>query len=359
MRLPLLAFGIATFLPILLLIAATVLGGIWVVLALAYMTAIAFALDEVFAPLLSDADDADLLRASEIFCAVLAVCHFALLGAAIWVLSQAHHLSVAEKMGLFFAYGLFFGQVSNSNAHELIHRSRKVLFLFGKWVFISLLFGHHTSAHRLVHHQFVATTDDPNSAPLGMDFYRFAPRAWWGSFRAGLAVENTRRRTKHIAGGFLAHPYFQYIGGAVLTILAAALIGGFGGVLALFAIAGYAQMQLLLSDYVQHYGLIRLTLPGGKLEPVTTRHSWNAGHWFTSLLMLNAPRHSEHHIHPARPFPELSAVADRSPALPRSLPVMAMIALYPPRWRKLMDKRAEAWNARGQRSHSGAAGTSG
>ena len=57
-------------------------------------------------------------------------------------------------------------------------------------------------------------------------------------------------------------------------------------------------------------------------------------------MMLNAPRHADHHVHPARPYPELRLSPDgRAPLLPYSLPVMATLALVPPLWHKVMDKR--------------------
>ena len=66
------------------------------------------------------------------------------------------------------------------------------------------------------------------------------------------------------------------------------------------ALGLHAQVQILLSDYVQHYGLRRAEVQGRPV-PVAAGHSWNAPHWFSSAFMLNAPRHSDHHAHPARP----------------------------------------------------------
>jgi alkane 1-monooxygenase len=94
----------------------------------------------------------------------------------------------------------------------------------------------------------------------------------------------------------------------------------------------------MLSDYVQHYGLSRRIMADGKPEPVGSRHSWNAPHLMSSALMLNAPRHSDHHANPARPFPALR-LEDNMPMLPRSLPVMACVALFPRLWRRVMDPR--------------------
>jgi len=192
----------------------------------------------------------------------------------------------------------------------------------------------------LVHHVHVGTKADPNTARKGESFYRFFVRAWIGSFRKGLSAENKRfpRTGQH----WWRHPYIAYVGGAFGFLMLAALIGGPKGMVAALCLGGFAQTQLMMSDYVQHYGLSRQILPNGKPEPVGACHSWNAPQPMSSALMLNAPRHSDHHAHPARPYPSLR-LSDDMPMLPRSLPVMASLALFPPLWRRVMDHRAAKW----------------
>ncbi len=333
-------FSIATLLPLPLLVLGGVQGGVWIWGALVYLTVFTFALDEMIVTGANPANPADPeseFPAANALSALLALAHFPLLALAVWAVSGGSGLSGFERLGAFFAFGLFFGQVSNSNAHELIHRGQRPLFELGKWVFISHLFGHHTSAHRLVHHQHVATPQDPNSARQGESFYHFAPRAWVGSFKSGFLAENTRRRGEHSG----LHPYTTYLLGGVFILAISALVGGVGGIFTYVALVTYVTMQLLMSDYVQHYGLSRGIDAEGRIEPVGPQHSWNSPHWFSSLLMLNAPRHSDHHAHPARPYPALG-LPQKSPTLPRSLPVMGFIALHPRRWRKLMDPRVAA-----------------
>ena len=104
-------------------------------------------------------------------------------------------------------------------------------------------------------------------------------------------------------------------------------------------------MQILLSDYVQHYGLERGERPDGKLEPVRAVHSWNSPHRVTSAMMLNASRHSDHHMHPGRIYPGLQIDPETMPMLPRSLPVMAVVALVPPWWRRVMNPRILKWQS--------------
>ncbi len=349
-------FAAATLAPVALLAAGGLLGGGWLVAALVYLTVFSYALDMLAPrpPVIQPAppDDADahpsplpqptVSAAADGLSALLAIAHFALMLLAVRAVSGASGLSAAERVVAFFAFGLFFGQVSNSNAHELIHRTSRGLVALGKWVFISHLFGHHASAHRLVHHVHVATDRDPNSARPGESFYRFAPRAWWGSLREGWRAEAARARP-------VVRIFGEYLAGAALFAALAWAIAGAAGLAAWLALAAYATLQILLSDYVQHYGLRRRAGSDGRPEPVGDAHSWNAPHRFSALVMLNAPRHGDHHAHPARPYPALD-LARGSPTLPYPLPVMGAIALWPRRWRRLMDRRLAA--LAGAQTHS-------
>lgn len=274
----------------------------------------------------------------------VALCHAVLLPLAVVTLSQPGGLGGAERVAGFLAAGLWFGQIANATAHELIHRSARGDRRLGTWVYISLAFGHHASAHPKVHHVHVATDADPNSARLGESVWRFLPRAWVGSFREGLRAE-TRARER--AGAVSAHPYLAYVAGPLALAGIALATTGAGGLAIYLGLAVYAQAQLLLTDYVQHYGLRRARRPDGNFEPAGPAHSWNAAGPATSTMLMNAPRHSDHHQRPARPFGalDLPAPAD-APRLPATLPTMAALALWPPAWRRVMDPRAKAWGAR-------------
>ncbi|WP_299283382.1 alkane 1-monooxygenase [uncultured Tateyamaria sp.] len=325
-------FAIATLLPALLLGLACVLGGVWAILGILTITVVVFFLDKMGRAEVPSARTGH--RLSE----VLGIVHFILLGLAVWAMGGP--LPTMDKVLIVVGCGLYFGQISNSNAHELIHRADRWAFRLGAANYISVLFGHHTSAHRLVHHVHVATPRDPASAPKGRGFWAYLPRTWAGSFRAGLRAE----RQRHGGVRFPA-PYVVYAVGACVTLAIAYALGGGAGIAGLIAIALYAQTQLMLSDYVQHYGLRRAVLPSGKHAPMGPAHSWNAPHWYSSAMMLNAPRHSAHHTRPTRAFPQLDLDPSTMPVLPHSLPVMAVVALVPPLWRRVMDRRVDAWSA--------------
>lgn len=333
-------FAIATLLPLPLLSLAIGLGGIWLILPLIYMTFFTFLLDEMFE--LEFTKLGENLFAQHILPAMLTFCHFIVLFTAIHTLTTPD-ISQIAKVLLYPAFSLYLGMVSHSCAHELIHRSNRFEFTCGKWIFISLGFGHHTSAHLQVHHVYVGTRRDPNSARMGESLYTFLRRASIEEFRAGLRAEKARLKIIGQAPWARQNPFWQYIGGAVLFLAISALIGGLWGILAYLLLCGYAQLQMLVLDYVQHYGLVRAERKAGKFEPVQAQHSWNAPHWFSGLLTLNAPRHSDHHTTPRKTYTELDTLTQSAPQLPHSIPVMVGLAFWPSRWRKIMAKTLEKW----------------
>ena len=330
-------FTTATTLPILLLLLSTLFGGWWIVASLTYMTGLVFFLDTVIQDTAGTDTDAE-FPAGDALLIAIGCAHFPLMALVVWSLVQ-QPFSLAEDIALFMASGLFFGQIGNSTAHELIHRPKRWLHRLGMWMYVSLLFGHHTSAHVLVHHRHVATDADPSSSKLGESYYAFALRAWIGSFALGYLAE--KERLSKIGGPASQNPYVVYCLGAFGFLLIAYQSLGLSGLATFAALALYATAQLLLSDYVQHYGL-RRGLQDGKAEPVNNTHSWNSPHPFSSAMMLNAPRHSDHHARPSKTFPKLE-IPDGSPTLPRSLPTMATLALFPTLWRRVMDPRALKW----------------
>lgn len=350
-----LPFALATLVPVALIAAGALAGGVWVWLSALVPTLGVGVLDllarraRAAGPSLAEGVE---FPAGTGLSVALGLLHFPVLALGIAAVAGLTGLGLAERAGMALGVGVWLGQVSAANAHELIHRPKPGLYALGRWVYATLLFGHHVSAHRLVHHSHVATPQDPNSARRGEGVYRFLWRAWRGSWRAGLAAE--RRRIAARMGRaeaevpFWATPHAGYVAVALGVLGLAALAGVVAGGLAdglravgAAALLGlYASAQVLVSDYVQHYGLRRRRLADGQFEPCGAAHSWNAPHPVSSQMMLHAPRHSDHHQNPARPWPALRLPpGDAAPQLPASLPAMGMLALVPPLWRKVMDPR--------------------
>jgi alkane 1-monooxygenase len=329
-------YAFITLIPALLIALGATVWGPGGVLALAWLTLIAAGMDRLLAP--PRRDDHDHAPWSDRLVLGLGLIHLALLPLVLLALDDARR-GLAETLGLLLATAIFIGQVSHPNAHELIHRKSAFLRGIGAAVYTSVGFGHHVSAHRLVHHRHVGTEDDPNTPLPGESFWAYLPRAWRESFEAGLACEVDRLERRGLPARSPHNPYLIWIGGAALSLVLSVVIAGPGGALTLIVLAVLFGGQVLMSDYIQHYGLQRLDLPNGRVEPVAPHHSWNAPGGFSSYLMMNAPAHSEHHMHPDRPYDRLEPQAD-VPTLPWSMPIMAMLATTPPVWHRVMDRRA-------------------
>lgn len=335
-------FALASLALVVLLAAACLAGGVWPAAAFAYVVVFVTLMDRL-AVIVPARGDAAAVRLAGALGVTLALAHLGLVPLGVWAVARAPWLGPWQALLLAVSLAQFMGQVSHPNAHELIHAGSRRRRWLGVAVYVSMLFGHHVSAHLRVHHVHVATPGDPNSAPAGEMFFRFAPRAWAGSFVAGMRAETALRRRSGTP--VWRHPHVVYCGGAGLALAVAGALAGWRGVGVLAGIAALAQMQVLLADYVQHYGLRRRIGADGRPEPVGPQHSWNTAHWYSSAMMLNAPRHSDHHLHPALVFPALRLDPQTMPVLPHSLPVMAVLALVPPVWRRIMDRRAAQWRA--------------
>jgi alkane 1-monooxygenase len=338
--LPFPAFALASLLPLPLLGLGVAMGGAWLWAAFLYMAVLTLVLDQLL-PLAAGPANAQEFPGTDFLLVTIGLGTLVLLPIAVWAIAGDSGLRAGERLLLFFATGFWLGQVGHPAAHELIHRPRRPLFRLGATFYSAVLFGQHASAHRLVHHRLVASAADPNTARCGESFYRFAPRAWAGSFRQGFAAETARRRAMSARG---LHPYAGYLAVSLAGLAVAALVAGATGALVWLALALHTQSQILLSDYVQHYGLERARLPDGKLEPVGAAHSWNTAHWLSSAMMLNAPRHSDHHVHPSRSFPLLDlAPATEAPRLPWPLPFACALALAPRLWRRAVRPHLAPW----------------
>lgn len=257
---------------------------------------------------------------------------------------QADHLSLAEKLALFFGQGVMSGTIGIVYAHELLHQSNRLERWLADLLLASVLYSHFRSEHLRVHHLYVGTPRDPVTARYGEGFHRYFLRVLrscpGSAWRAEAAL--LRRQGK---GPFVArNPFVLYAVLQGLMLALALTLGGWLGLGLFLWQAFIAIWQLELTNYVEHYGLTRRHLGEGRYEHVLPRHSWNASHRASNWLLINLQRHSDHHYKPDRRFPLLQHhAADQAPQLPYGYPVMAAVALVPRLWRRVMNPRVRAW----------------
>lgn len=267
---------------------------------------------------------------------------FGILGYVTW----SDHLQLWEAAVLFFGVGILSGTIGIVYAHELIHQKSGAERWLGDVLLAMALYGHFRSEHLIVHHRFVGTPRDAVTARYNEDFHSYFLRVLSECLRSSFQAEKEMLARKGLPWWDRSNPFWRYGMLQALFLLLALLIGGWLG-LALFLFqALVAVWQLELVNYVEHYGLVRKPVGQGRFEPVRPHHSWNAAHKASNWLLINLQRHSDHHAKPDRRFPLLqNRGPEEAPQLPYGYPVMTLLALVPPLWRRVMNPRVRKWRA--------------
>jgi alkane 1-monooxygenase len=265
----------------------------------------------------------------------------------IWYATHSGHLSGGEKIELFFGVGILSGTIGINYSHELMHQKNRVERWLADLLLASVLYSHFRSEHLRVHHLYVGTSRDPVTARYNEGFHRFYPRVLRQSLASSWKAEKALLARKSLGPFHASNPFWRYAGLQAAMLALAAGLGGWQG-LGLFLVqAGTAIWQLELVNYIEHYGLTRKHLGDGKYEHVKPRHSWNATQRASNWLLINLQRHSDHHYKPDRRFPLLQTYGpDEAPLLPYGYPLMTLMAMVPPLWRRFMNPRVRAWRRR-------------
>ncbi|MGC1496220.1 MAG: alkane 1-monooxygenase [Sulfitobacter sp.] len=262
----------------------------------------------------------------------------------LYYVPRAEHLGTAERIFVFFGVGVFTGTIGINYSHELMHQKNKMERFLGDALLAMVLYSHFRSEHLLVHHRYVATPRDPVTAHYNEGFHRFYPRVLIQSGKSAFNAEKQMLARKDLPWTDLSNPFFKYWAMQGGCLILALILGGWTGVLLFLFQASVAIWQLELVNYIEHYGLTRKHLGGGKYEHVQPHHSWNASHKASNWLLINLQRHSDHHYKPDRRFPVLQTYGpDQAPQLPFGYPVMTMAAMCPPLWRRIMNPRVRKW----------------
>ena len=269
---------------------------------------------------------------------------FVTLFGVIYLVTGSQSLNGWEKFGVFFGMGVLSGTIGINYSHELMHQRNKFERWLGDILLAMVLYSHFRSEHLLVHHRYVGTPRDPVTARYNEGFHRFYPRVLWQSWHSSFQAERDMLARKSRPWTDRSNPFFRYWALQAVMLGLAYGVGGSAGVLWFVVQAGVAIWQLEVINYVEHYGLTRRHLGDGKYEHVKPHHSWNAAHKATNWLLINLQRHSDHHYKPDRRFPLLQTYdTQEAPQLPYGYPIMAMAAMVPPVWRRVMNPKVRAW----------------
>ncbi|NBD19526.1 alkane 1-monooxygenase [Aquabacterium fontiphilum] len=226
--------------------------------------------------------------------------------------------------------------------HELTHRTAHPFDLFmGRWMLAFTCDTSFAIEHVYGHHVNVGTPVDPATARRGESFYKFTVRSTIMSFVHAFQLERARLKKlgKSVWNPF-ASPFLRGNIENIAMFVAAYLIAGWPGVGLWAAIAFVGKQYLEITNYFEHYGLVRV--PG---QPVQPRHSWNSNHWASTNVLFSLARHSHHHAEGEAPYWTLYAYPT-APMLPQGYLSMLLIALVPPLFKKIMTPALNEWDER-------------
>jgi len=265
--------------------------------------------------------------------------HFLTLLGGAW-LAATQPLPWHALLALSLSVGLVSGLAINT-AHELGHKNTALEQALAALVLAPAAYGHFTIEHNAGHHSEVATPEDSASARMGESIYRFALREIPGGIRRAWRLES-RRLDKQgqqpwSTGNRILRNY------ALSGVLFGGLLSAFGPAILPFLVVqtAFAWWQLTSANYIEHYGLLREKKANGRYERCQPRHSWNANHIFSNLILFHLERHSDHHANAGRRYQSLRHF-DNLPQLPSGYFGMFLAAYIPPLWRRIMDHRVVA-----------------
>lgn len=247
-------------------------------------------------------------------------------------------LAISEIIGLTFNIGLIVGTIGINVAHELGHRESKTAQFAAKILLIPTLYMHFFIEHNRGHHKNVATPLDPASARKGESLYAFWIRSVIGSYRNAWRLERERLQKSEQSYLSFHNEMLRFQCIQVVYLLVVGLVWGWTMIGFAIAIGILGFLMLESVNYIEHYGLQRRQLPGGRYEPISPRHSWNSDHQLGRILLYELTRHSDHHYKSTRKYQVLRHI-DESPQLPMGYPGAILLSLMPPLWFRIMDNR--------------------
>lgn len=263
-------------------------------------------------------------------------------GFLIWFLFiiKEPQLTIIAYTGKIIAMGIMCGILGINVGHELGHRNNRFEQFLGEILLTTSLENHFLPYHNAGHHFNVATPEDAATARKNETLYLFWIRSNITSYFKAWKLENNRLKNSnknkfHYKNRMLIYTitnlafvfsiYFTFSSTALISFLIAAIFG---------------ILLLETVNYIEHYGLLRQKNKHGRYERVKHHHSWNSNHVVGKLILFNLSRHSDHHYNGSKHYQVLKSLP-QSPQMPTGYPGMMLLALIPPLWFYIMNKKLQ------------------
>jgi len=252
-----------------------------------------------------------------------------------------HAFTGVELAGATLSVGVVLGAMGINIAHELGHRNTTFERVLAKLLLLPNNYMHFIIEHNRGHHKNVSTPLDPASGRYNETLFHFWLRSVSRSYISAWHLEKVKLERNGDAFWSGKNEMLRF---ALFQLTFAVFIAWlFGGTALLFYLLVSLTGILLLEtvNYIEHYGLQRRLLPEGIYETVKPTHSWNSSHELGRIFLFELTRHSDHHYKANRKYQVLRHF-DESPQLPAGYPGSMLLALVPPLWFHVMNKRVRA-----------------
>ena len=328
--------------------------GYWNYLALFFSFVFVPFLDQQLGVDASNVPESDLKIISEAFYYrfVTYVWTYVQLGFLMWgayAVTSGRVNTTLEWIGFIISFSLVTGGIGITVAHELGHKKTALERMYGKILLMTVSYMHFYIEHNRGHHVLVATPADPATARKNENFYRFWIRSVFRGYAHAWKLENESLQRKNqsaisIHNEMIWFAVLPCLFCSVLTLVFSLIHQRMVWEVPIFFFTqSFLAFSLLeLVNYVEHYGIMRKELSPGKFERVNPLHSWNASHLLSNFFLFQLQRHSDHHAFAHKRYQVLNHY-DESPQLPFGYPTMIIMALFPPLWFRMMNKRLEHW----------------
>ncbi|WP_028870559.1 alkane 1-monooxygenase [Psychroserpens burtonensis] len=243
-----------------------------------------------------------------------------------------------ELVGMIISVGIVLGVNGINVAHELGHRQATNERFLGKALLLPSLYMHFFIEHNFGHHLNAATQEDPATARYNQTVYSFWFTSIFRQYVGAWKIQNKLLKTNNQSFLSVNNDMFWYTVLQLSYLTSVFLV--FGHIGLLFSIsAGIIGVLLLESvNYIEHYGLLRLKTKSGRYERVKEMHSWNSNHVIGRIVLYELTRHSDHHFKSSKKYQVLDC-HDESPQMPFGYPTSMVLAMLPPLWFRIMNKR--------------------
>ena len=254
----------------------------------------------------------------------------------LWFLTQTT-LKTYETIGYVLSFGIVLGTNGINVAHELGHRDTKIERLMAKILLLPAFYMHFYIEHNFGHHLNVGTPKDPATSKKNQSVFSFWLTSVLGQISSAMEIQ--KKLLQNRTAGFFSiyNDFFYYQLFQLIYLITVGYFFGLWGALIALCIALVAVLLLETINYIEHYGLVRES-KGNRYERVTPMHSWNSNHAVGRLVLYELTRHSDHHHRASKKYQILESI-EESPQLPFGYTTSMLIALVPPIWFKMMNKR--------------------